>query len=129
MPRSTNAPASRARRKKVLKQAKGFYQGRRKFFQNANETVKRGMAYAFRDRKVKKREFRKLWIARINAATRDAGMPYSQFIAGMRLAGIELDRKILSELAITDAAAFTGYVEIAKAALAKQPAAVAPAAA
>ncbi len=125
MPRATNNPASKRRRKKVLKQAKGYYSGRRKLFQNANETVKRALVYAFRDRRVKKRDFRKLWIARINAASRDAGIPYSQFMAGMRMAGIEVDRKILSELAISDPAAFAGYVKIAQEALANKPAAAA----
>jgi large subunit ribosomal protein L20 len=123
MPRATNNPASRRRRKKVLKLAKGYYSGRRKLFQNANETVKRALAYAYRDRKVKKREFRQLWIARINAATRQADLPYSRFMAGLRLAGIEVDRKILSDLAITDPASFNKYVEVAKEALdKKQPA-------
>ncbi len=122
MPRATNNPASRRRRKKVLKQAKGYYAGRRKLFQNANETVKRALAYAYRDRKVKKREFRQLWIARINAATRQSDLTYSRFMAGLRMAGIEVDRKILSELAVSDSASFQQYVEIAKGALDKQPA-------
>ena len=122
MPRATNNPASRRRRKKVLKQAKGYYAGRRKLFQNANETVKRALAYAYRDRKVKKREFRQLWIARINAATRQSDITYSRFMAGLRLAGVEVDRKILADLAVTDSASFQKYVEIAKGALEKQPA-------
>ncbi len=122
MPRATNNPASRRRRKKVLNQAKGYYSGRRKLFQNANETVKRALAYAYRDRKVKKRDFRQLWIARINAATRAADMPYSRFMAGLRMAGIEVDRKILADLAVTDIAGFQKYIEIAKDAIAKQPA-------
>lgn len=117
MPRATNNPASRRRRKKVLKLAKGYYSGRRKLFQNANETVKRALAYAYRDRKVKKREFRQLWIARINAAARQSDLSYSRFMAGLRLAGIEVDRKILSDLAITDSASFQKYVDAAKAAL------------
>lgn len=122
MPRATNNPASRRRRKKVLKLAKGYYAGRRKLFQNANETVKRALAYAYRDRKVKKREFRQLWIARINAAVRPE-MTYSRFMAGLRIAGVEVDRKILSDLAITDNASFQKYVEISKDALEKkQPA-------
>ncbi len=120
MPRATNNPASRRRRKKVLKLAKGYYSGRRKLFQNANETVKRALAYAYRDRKVRKREFRKLWIARINAASRNSDITYSRFMAGLRIAGIEVDRKILSDLAITDAASFGKYVEIAKGALENQ---------
>lgn len=127
MPRATNNPASRRRRKKILKQAKGYYSGRRKLFQNAKETVKRALQFAYRDRRVRKREFRQLWIARINAATREAGLPYSQFMAGLRAAGIEVDRKILAELAVSDAAAFGQYVKIAQDALAKQPAAAASA--
>jgi len=123
MPRATNNPASKRRRKKVLKQAKGYYSGRRKLFQNANETVKRALAYAYRDRKAKKRDFRQLWIARINAATREAGVPYSKFMAGLRLAGIEVDRKILAELAVSDPAAFKEYVKLATSALEKQTAA------
>lgn len=122
MPRATNNPASRQRRKKVLKQAKGFYHGRRKLFQNANETVKRALAYAYRDRKTRKRDFRQLWIARINAATRALDLPYSRFMAGLKLAGIEVDRKILAELAVSDEAGFAKYVEAAKDALAKQTA-------
>lgn len=120
MPRATNNPASRRRRKKVLKLAKGYYSGRRKLFQNANETVKRALAYAYRDRKVRKREFRKLWIARINAASRKSDITYSRFMAGLRMAGIEVDRKILSDLAITDAPSFEKYVEVAKGALDNQ---------
>src|SRR5690606_38727798 len=123
MPRATNNPASRRRRKKVLKLAKGYYSGRRKLFQNANETVKRALAYAFRDRKAKKREFRKLWIARINASSRAADLPYSRFMAGLRIAGVEVDRKILADLAVTDPASFLKYVDIAKAALSKETAA------
>jgi large subunit ribosomal protein L20 len=122
MPRATNNPASKRRRKKVLNRAKGYYSGRRKLFQNANETVKRGLVFAFRDRRVKKREFRKLWIARINAATRAADLPYSRFMAGLRIAGIEVDRKILADLAVTDTAAFDQYIKLAKDALDKQPA-------
>jgi large subunit ribosomal protein L20 len=127
MPRATNNPASKRRRKKVLKLAKGYYSGRRKLFQNANETVKRALVYAYRDRKVKKREFRQLWIARINAATRQSDLSYSRFMAGLRLAGIEVDRKILSDLAITDSASFQQYVDVAKGALDKQKSTVASA--
>lgn len=127
MPRATNNPASRRRRKKILKLAKGYYSGRRKLFQNANETVKRALVYAYRDRKVKKREFRQLWIARINAASRQSDLSYSRFMAGLRLAGIEVDRKILSDLAITDNASFQKYVEVAKDALEKNKSASAPA--
>lgn len=127
MPRATNNPASKRRRKKVLKQAKGYYAGRRKLFQNANETVKRALVYAYRDRKVKKREFRQLWIARINAATRQFDLTYSRFMSGLRLAGIEVDRKILSDIAISDSASFQKYVETAEDALSKQQSAKASA--
>jgi large subunit ribosomal protein L20 len=117
MPRATNNPASRRRRKKVLNRAKGYYQGRRKQFQLAKETVKRGLRYAYRDRKVRKRDFRRLWIARINAAVRANDITYSRFMAGLRLAGVEIDRKMLSELAIHDAAGFAEYVNTARKAL------------
>lgn len=117
MPRATNNVASRARRKKVLQRARGNYSGRRRLFQNAKETVIRGDAYAYRDRKVRKRDFRSLWIARINAAVRGAGLTYSTFINGLRKAGIELDRKSLSELAIADPDTFSAYVEKARGAL------------
>jgi len=119
MPRSTNNVASRARRKKVLRRAKGYYMGRRKFFQNAKETVKRGLRYAFRDRRQRKREFRRLWIARINAATRDNGLTYSRFIKGLDLLGIELDRKSLSDLATRDADGFRQICEQVASALEK----------
>jgi large subunit ribosomal protein L20 len=121
MPRATNNPASRRRRKKVLNRAKGFYSGRRKLFQNAKETVKRALRYAYRDRKTRKRDFRQLWIARINAATRAADLPYSRFMAGLRAAGIEVNRKMLADLAVKDPAAFNVYVKQAQTALAKQP--------
>jgi large subunit ribosomal protein L20 len=121
MPRATNNPASRKRRKKVLNRAKGFYSGRRKLFQNANETVRRALRYAYSDRKVRKRDFRQLWIARINAATRAADLPYSRFMAGLRAAGIEVNRKMLAELAVKDPAAFNEYVKQAQTALSSQP--------
>lgn len=119
MPRATNNPASRDRRKKILKLAKGAYSGRRKLFQNANETVKRGLVYAFRDRKAKKRDFRALWIARISAAARAEDFNYSNLIAGLNAAGIDVNRKMLAEVAIADPAAFSEYVKAAKTALAK----------
>ena len=115
MPRSTNAPASRKRRKKVLKRAKGFVGGRRKLFRTANETVQKGLAYATRDRKQRKRQFRRLWTSRINAACRLNGMSYSRFIAALKKAQVELDRKALSEIAATDAEAFQKIVELVKA--------------
>jgi len=117
MTRSTNNVASRNRRKKVLEAAKGYYQGRRKLFQNANEAVNRGRVFAYRDRKNRKREFRALWIARINASCREAGLTYSRFIAGLKAAGIEVNRKTLSELAIADNATFNAIVEKARVAL------------
>ena len=123
MPRSTNNPASRRRRNKILKHAKGYYSGRRKLFQNANETVKRALAYSYRDRKVRKRDFRQLWIARINAASRAADLTYSKFMAGLRVAGITVNRKMLADLAVADPSAFGEYVKVARKALATKPAA------
>ncbi len=125
MPRATNNPASRERRRKVLKQAKGYYSGRRKLFQNANETVKRALRYAYRDRRVRKREFRVLWIARINAAVRANGLTYSQFMSGLRLAEIDINRKMLSELAIHDPAGFAEFVTLSRKALDARPKAAA----
>jgi len=117
MPRVKTGVVRRRRHKKILKLAKGFYSGRRKHFRKAKEQLERSMYYAFRDRKQKKREFRKLWIIRINAACRLNGMSYSRFINGLKKAGIELDRKILADMAMNDAAAFSVVVEQAKAAL------------
>ena len=117
MPRVKTGVVRRRRHKKVLKQAKGFYSGRRKHFRKAKEQLERSMYYAFRDRKQKKREFRKLWIIRINAACRLNDINYSRFINGLKKAGIELDRKILADMAMNDAAAFSAVVEKAKAAL------------
>ncbi len=114
MPRSTNNPASRRRRKKILKKAKGFFQGRRKLYRQAKETVIRGMAFAFRDRKARKREFRSLWNIRINAACRQNGMSYSRFIAGLKKGKVTLDRKSLAELAVKDSQAFKRLVEMVK---------------
>jgi len=114
MPRATNHPATKARRKKVLKAARGSYQGRHRLYKNANETVKRALQYAYRDRKQKKRFFRGLWIQRINAACRENGMSYSRFINGLQHAGVEIDRKMLSEIAIHDPAGFTAIVEQAR---------------
>jgi large subunit ribosomal protein L20 len=115
--RSTNNPASRRRRKKILKWARGYYSGRHRLFQNAKETVKRALAYAFRDRRVKKRDYRALWIARINAACRLNGMPYSRLINGLKMAGVALDRKMLSEIAIHDPQGFAQIVDKARTAL------------
>jgi large subunit ribosomal protein L20 len=117
MPRVKTGVVRRRRHKKILKLAKGFYSGRRKHFRKAKEQLERSMYYAFRDRKQKKREFRKLWIIRINAACRLNDMSYSRFINGLKKAGIELDRKILADMAMNDAAAFSVIVEKAKEAL------------
>ena len=107
----------RRRHKKILKMAKGFYSGRRKHFRKAKEQIERSLVYAFRDRKQKKREFRKLWIVRINAACRLNDISYSRFINGLKKAGIELDRKILADLAMNEPETFAKIVEEAKAAL------------
>jgi large subunit ribosomal protein L20 len=107
----------RRRHKKILKMAKGFYSGRRKHFRKAKEQVERSLVYAFRDRKQKKRDFRKLWIVRINAACRLNDISYSRFINGLKKAGIELDRKILADLAMNEPETFAKIVEQAKAAL------------
>ena len=105
------------RHKHILKLAKGYRGAKHLQFKKANETVMKGLMYARRDRRAKKREFRNLWIARINAATRANGMSYSRFICGLTKAGIELNRKVLADRVINDAAAFTKLVETAKAAL------------
>lgn len=105
------------RHKHILKLAKGYRGAKSKQFKKANETVMKALYYARRDRRAKKREFRRLWIARINAATRANGMSYSRFVYGLNKAGIVMDRKVLADLAIYDAAAFTKLVEAAKAAL------------
>ena len=106
------------RHKKVLKQAKGYYGNKSRTFRGANEQVMRSGNYAFRDRRAKKGEMRRLWIQRINAACRQNDMSYSRFIAGLNAAGVEVDRKILADLAVTDAAAFKVLVDRAQAALA-----------
>ena len=108
---------TRARHKKILKQAKGYFGKKSKLFKVANQQVLKSGNYAYRDRRNKKREFRRLWIVRINAACRLNDMSYSRFMNGLKKAGIELDRKILSDIAVTDAAGFTSLVEKAKAAL------------
>ena len=117
MPRVKTGVVRRRRHKKVLKLARGFYSGRHKHFRKAKEQLERSMYYAFRDRKQKKREFRKLWIIRINAACRLNGMSYSVFMNGLKRANIDLDRKILADMAMNDAAAFTALTTQAKAAL------------
>ena len=119
MPRVKTGVVRRRRHKKILKLAKGFYSGRRKHYRKAKEQLERSMYYSFRDRKQKKRDFRKLWIIRINAACRLNGMNYSSFINGLNKGGIELDRKILADMAMNDAAAFSAVASASKAALSK----------
>jgi large subunit ribosomal protein L20 len=114
MARVRHSPARRKRKKRLLKQAKGYYSDRSKQYQQARRTVSRALVYAYRDRRRKKREFRRLWIVRINAACRGAGIKYSQLIQGLKKAKINLDRKILADLAVRDSAAFKKLVEIVK---------------
>jgi large subunit ribosomal protein L20 len=104
---------ARRRRKKVLKLAKGYRGGRSKLFRTAADAVDKALMYAYRDRKVRKRDFRKLWIARINAAARMNDLSYSKFIHGLKLAGVELDRKVLAELAISDPSGFAKIANLA----------------
>ena len=118
MPRVKRGVTARARHKKILALAKGFRGRRKNVYRVAKQAVMKAGQYAYRDRRTKKRVFRRLWIARINAATRELGLTYSQFINGMNKAGIELDRKVLADLAVHDKAAFAGIVEQAKAKLA-----------
>ncbi|MCK9417980.1 MAG: 50S ribosomal protein L20 [Nitrospirae bacterium] len=116
MPRAKGGPKTRARRKRVLDLAEGYWGAKSKLFRSATEQVDRSLKYAYRDRKARKRDFRRLWIARINAASRLNGVTYSRFIAGLTKSGVALDRKILSDLAITDPTGFAKLVEMAKAA-------------
>ncbi len=118
MPRVKTGTTRRARHKKILKMAKGFYSGRRKHFRKAKEAVEHALVYAYRDRRQKKREFRKLWIIRINAACRLNNLSYSRFMNGLKKAEITLDRKILADMAMNDSASFNSLVESAKKALA-----------
>src|SRR3954466_4617831 len=117
MPRATNSPASRRRRNKMLEKAKGFRGRRSKLFRYAKNAVMKAEYWSYRDRKTRKRNFRMLWQVRINAAARANGLTYSRFIEGMKAAGIDLDRKVLSDIAVTDEAAFKGLVDSAQAAL------------
>jgi large subunit ribosomal protein L20 len=114
MPRAKGGAKTRQRRKKVLKKAKGYFGGRRKLYRTAKETVLRAGAFAYRDRRRKKRQARGIWIVRINAACRELGLSYSTFMSGLKKAGILLDRKILAELAMNDPAAFAKLAEHAK---------------
>ncbi len=122
MPRATNSPASRARRKRVVKSAKGFRGRRSKLFRYAKDATMKAKYWSYRDRKTRKRTFRYLWIQRINAAVRAYELTYSRFIEGLNYASITLDRKVLSDMAINDEAAFKGIVDQVKAALEKKAA-------
>ncbi len=120
MARVKRAVHSKKRRRVVLERASGYYGNRSRSFKSANEAVMHGLDYAFRDRRARKGDFRRLWIQRINAACRQNDMSYSQFIAGLKASGAEVDRKVLADLAVTDAAAFAAIVGVAKAGLAQQ---------
>ncbi|WP_110687404.1 50S ribosomal protein L20 [Salinicola aestuarinus] len=116
MSRVKRGVVARRRHKKVMKQAKGYYGARSRVFRVAKQAVIKAGQYAYRDRRQRKRQFRALWITRINAAARNNGMSYSRFVAGLKQAGIEIDRKVLADLAVHEKAAFTALVEKAKAA-------------
>jgi large subunit ribosomal protein L20 len=119
MPRVKGGVVSRKRRKRVLKLAKGYFGSKHTLYKTANEQVMKSLQYAYRDRRQKKRDFRKLWITRINAAARMNGLSYSKLMHGLKLAGIEVNRKMLADLAVTDAAAFTALANTAKEAMNK----------
>ncbi len=114
MSRVKGAVRTRARHKKILKLAKGYFGAKSKLFRLANQAVMKSLVYAYRDRRAKKRDFRKLWIARINAAARVNGMSYSRFMDGLKKSGIELNRKVLADMAVNDADAFAKLVEKVK---------------
>ena len=114
MPRSVNKVASKARRKRVLKQAKGYWGRRKNVWTVAKNAVEKGLSYSYRDRKARKREFRKLWIQRINAGARQHGMSYSQFMGGLKKANVDLNRKVLADLVINDSGGFAEVVKLAK---------------
>ena len=121
MPRVKRGTKRRARRKKILKHTKGFFLTKSKLFRSAREAMNRSLRYSYRDRRTRKRDYRTLWIQRIGAAARNNGISYSQFMHGLKSAGVELDRKILADLAVNDAAAFTSLVAQAKEHLAARP--------
>ncbi len=114
MPRVKRGIMTHKRHKKIIERAKGYFGARSHLFKTANEAVNHSLQYAYRDRRNRKREFRRLWIARINAAARINGMQYSRFMEGLTKAGIEIDRKVLSDMAINDAAGFTALVQKAQ---------------
>jgi len=117
MARVKGAVRTRARHKKILKLAKGYFGAKSKLFRTANQAVMKSLSYAYRDRKARKRDFRKLWISRINAAARVNGLSYSKFMNGLKKANITLNRKVLADMAVNDAEAFAQLVEKAKQAL------------
>ena len=117
MPRVKGGPRVRRRHKKVLKATKGQYGTKHALFRRANEALMKSRWYAYRDRRSRKRNFRRLWIARINAASRQHGLSYSRFIHGLKVAGIEVDRKMLAEMAVNDRAAFASLAEVARSAI------------
>jgi large subunit ribosomal protein L20 len=114
MPRATGVVPGRARRKKILKAAKGYRGGRRRLYRTAAETVLRAMQYAYRDRRARKRDFRRLWIVRINAAARLHGLSYSTLLNGLKKANVTIDRKMLADLAVNDSEGFARLAEVAK---------------
>jgi large subunit ribosomal protein L20 len=114
MPRSKNAVASRARKKRILKQAKGFYGKRKNVYTVAKNVLEKGLTYSYVGRKLKKRDYRSLWIVRINAAVREEGMKYSEFINKLKIKGIELDRKVLADLAMNNPESFKQLVDSVK---------------
>ena len=118
MPRTKTVVPGRKRRRKVLTAAKGNRGGRRKLYQTAKETLMRGLQFAYRDRRAKKRDFRRLWIVRINAAARQEGLSYSQFMHGLKEAGLEVDRKVLADIAVRDPETFRRFAEKAREAVA-----------
>ncbi len=117
MPRAKTVVPGRARRKKIMKAAAGNFSGRRKLYKTALQTVQRAGQFAYEHRRLKKREFRRLWIVRINAAARECGLSYSTLIAGLKKASIEVNRKLLADLAVRDAVAFAKLAEVAKSAV------------
>ncbi len=118
MPRATQAAARNKRKKKIFKAAKGYFGGRKNLYRTAKDAVEKGWEHAYRDRKKKKRTFRALWITRINAAAREHDLTYSRFMNGLKRSGIDLDRKVLADLAVRDPDAFTSLAERAKEGLA-----------
>lgn len=114
MPRATNSVASRRRRKKVLKLTKGYWGAKSKLYRTAHESMMKALSYAYRDRRAKKRDFRGLWITRIGIAARNEGISYNKLISGLKVARVEINRKILAELAVRDHEAFVSVVKVAK---------------